>query len=99
MKAKYHGKRCLMHGLIIKSMCRLKNLNWFAGMGSAVAFEEIIKIIKQSIEKGSKIFIGSDSFMSRKQVKFATAICLHGVTQRGRYFLQKNSHPTNHIRF
>ena len=31
-------------------------------------FEEIIKIIKQSIGKGSKIFIGSDSFMTRKQV-------------------------------
>jgi len=74
-------------------MCRLKNLNWFAGIGSAVAFEEIIKIIKQSIGKGSKIFIGSDSFMTRKQVKFATAICLHGGNQRGRYFFTKEFTP------
>tara|TARA_R110000824_G_scaffold40667_2_gene121650 strand:+ start:5636 stop:6121 length:486 start_codon:yes stop_codon:yes gene_type:complete len=74
-------------------MCRLKNLNWFAGIGSEVNFEEIIKTIKKSLEKGSKIFIGTDSFVTREQVKFATAICLHGGAQKGRYFFTKEYTP------
>jgi predicted RNase H-related nuclease YkuK (DUF458 family) len=43
-------------------MCNLKNHNWVSGSGKSVSFEDITNIVKDCIEGGSKVFIGSDSF-------------------------------------
>jgi len=74
-------------------MNEFKDLDWFAGIGSQTTFHEIIRTIEESIKKGSKIFIGSDSFVSKRKVNFATAICLYGPNQPGRYFFAREILP------
>ena len=76
-------------------MCDLIDLNWVSGSGKEKKFDEIIKILKESLKKGSKIFIGSDSFISRKKINFATAICLYGGTGSSRYFFARDHVPKN----
>jgi predicted RNase H-related nuclease YkuK (DUF458 family) len=71
----------------------LKELNWFSGVGNIVPFDSILQIIEESVQKGSKIFIGSDSFISKRKVNFATAICIHGPQQPGRYFFAREILP------
>ncbi len=67
--------------------------NWITGSGQNIDFYEILKICKQYVIKGSKIFIGSDSFISQNNICFATAICLHGSKLGGRYFFFKENTP------
>ena len=66
---------------------------WVTGSNQEIDFYEMLKITRQHIRKGSKIFIGSDSFISRKKVCFASAICLHGADSGGRYFFYKENLP------
>ncbi len=68
----------------------LQKLNWFQGNGNKVEFVEIINICKKFVRKGSKIFIGTDSFKSKKNTNFATAICLYGSGNQSRYFYVKD---------
>ena len=68
----------------------LQKLNWFQGNGNKVEFIEIINICKKFVKKGSKIFIGTDSFKSKKNTNFATAICLYGSGNQSRYFYVKD---------
>ena len=63
--------------------------NWHSGSERPVKFSEIVLQIKNCVQNGGKVFIGSDSFISKRKVTFATAICLHGDRKGGRYFLQK----------
>ena len=67
-----------------------KNL-WTTGSGRIVDFYEILKLIKESVLKGSKIFIGTDSFVSKGKTCFATAICLHSPNIISRYFFIKDN--------
>ena len=60
--------------------------NWTTGSNIKIDFYKILKIIKQHTVKGSKIFIGSDSFVSNKKICFASAICLYGGSMPSRYF-------------
>lgn len=71
-------------------MIDLQQLNWFQGNGNKVEFEEIITICKNFVKKGSKIFIGTDSFKSKRDTNFATAICLYGSGNQSRYFYVKD---------
>ena len=64
---------------------------WITGSGNQIDFYEILKIIKNHTILGSKIFIGTDSFVSRKSVCFATAICLYGSELGNRYFFFKET--------
>ena len=59
---------------------------WTAGNNNKISFDELIKILKSYNLKGSKIFIGTDSFITNRKVIFASAICLHGKSVSGRYF-------------
>lgn len=59
---------------------------WTAGNNNKISFDELIKILKSYNLKGSKIFIGTDSFITNRKVIFASAICLHGKSVPGRYF-------------
>ena len=65
---------------------------WFTGSGYELAYDDLIKLIKEHSANGGKIFIGTDSFLTKRKCVFATAICLHGGNlQGGRYFVQRHS--------
>ena len=42
------------------------------------------------MRRGARIFIGSDSFINKGNICFATALCLHGGKDGGRYFFFKD---------
>ena len=63
---------------------------WVTGSDQQIDFYELLKLTREYIIKGSKIFIGSDSFISREKVCFASAVCLQGGEKGGRYFFYKD---------
>ena len=69
--------------------------DWITGSHEHVDFSEIISLVQEYVNNGSKIFIGSDSFVSGKKTCFATTLCLHGGTYGGRYFFYKEKVPKN----
>ena len=69
--------------------------DWITGSGNHVVFSDVISLVQEYVNCGSKIFIGSDSFVSGKETCFATTLCLHGGTYGGRYFFYKESLPKN----
>jgi len=62
---------------------------WVTGSGNEIDFYDMLKLVREYVQTGSKIFIGSDSFISQKKVCFASAVCLHGKNKGGRYFFYK----------
>jgi len=70
-------------------MCDLLKLRWFTGSNKEIEFEDIVSNIKESLSKGSKVFIGTDSFISKTRINFATAICLFGGDSSSRYFFSR----------
>jgi len=67
---------------------------WHTGSHTTESFKRIIKIAKSYIENGAKVFIGSDSFISNHKITFATAICLQGNSNPGRYFFKREKIDT-----
>ncbi len=67
--------------------------SWVTGSNEDIDFYELLKLSRQYVQNGAKIFIGSDSFITRKKVCFASAICLHGGISGGRYFFYKENLP------
>ena len=76
-------------------MENLEQKKWITGSGNDVSFLKAIKLVKEYVDRGSKIFIGSDSFVSGKKTCFATTLCLHGGEYGGRYFFYKEKVPKN----
>ncbi len=74
-------------------MQHLVEKNWVTGGNSKIDFYELLKLTRNYVQKGSKIFIGTDSFISRRKVCFASAVCLHGGEKNGRYFFFKDYLP------
>ncbi len=68
---------------------------WITGADQIIDFYDLLKLTRSYIRGGSKIFIGSDSFSSRDKVCFASAVCLQGGKQNGRYFFYKEFLPKN----
>tara|TARA_B100000700_G_C15009233_1_gene840081 strand:+ start:20 stop:502 length:483 start_codon:yes stop_codon:yes gene_type:complete len=68
------------------------------GSGQNASLEEIKSICKDYVSKGAKIFVGTDSFMSKKKVCFATVICLHGNGNKGKYFFLRDVIPITHYK-
>ena len=66
---------------------------WTTGNENKIDFYEALKLIREYVRSGAKIFIGSDSFVSKGKVCFASAICLHGGENNGRYFFYKELVP------
>ena len=66
---------------------------WTTGNENKIDFYEALKLIREYVRLGAKIFIGSDSFVSKGKVCFASAICLHGGENNGRYFFYKEFVP------
>jgi len=69
--------------------------DWNSGSNIKVDFSTIKRIIKDNVSKGAKLYIGSDSFVTRKKVCFATAICLHSSITSGRYFFFRENVKIN----
>ena len=67
--------------------------NWVTGSNQQIDFYELLRLARQYVRQGAKIFIGSDSFISREKVCFASAVCLHGGGNNGRYFFFKDFLP------
>ena len=64
---------------------------WITGSGQEIDFYDLLRLSREYIKKGSKIFIGSDSFISKQKVCFASAVCLYGGEDGGRYFFYKEN--------
>lgn len=67
--------------------------HWITGSDQEIDFYDLLNLTREYILKGSKVFIGSDSFASKQEVCFASAICLHGGENNGRYFFYKETLP------
>ena len=67
--------------------------NWTTGNHAEICFYEVLNLSRDYVRKGSKIFIGSDSFINKGNICFATAVCLHGNGNGGRYFFFKDLVP------
>lgn len=74
-------------------MKHIVNKNWVTGGNKQIDFYDLLRLTRESILDGSKVFIGSDSFISRDKVCFASAVCLHGSGRGGRYFFFKDFLP------
>ena len=74
-------------------MSYFEKKNWCTGSGQVISFPEIVTHLKEYVSGGSKIFIGSDSFISNKKICFSTAVCLYGSTKPSRYFFIKQHTP------
>ena len=68
---------------------------WTTGSNKQIQFNSVIEILKESHLKGSKVFIGTDSFIAKKKVTFASAICIHGKETPASYFFIKDNENLN----
>ncbi len=74
-------------------MQHIVNKNWVTGSSKNIDFYDLLKMTRQYILSGAKVFIGTDSFISKNKVCFASAVCLHGGENTGRYFFYKEDIP------
>lgn len=66
---------------------------WLSGSGKDYTFEEVNNIVSEHA-LNHKIFIGSDSFITKNRTCFVTAVCLLTKNLGGKYFLYKDYVPT-----
>ena len=66
-------------------------LKWFTADGAPTNLVIIIQIARSYVEQNGKIYVGTDSFISKSKVTFASTICLHGAdnSRGGQYFFKK----------
>ena len=76
-------------------MENIEQKKWITGSSEHVNFLDVVNMVREYVSRGSKIFIGSDSFVSGKKTCFATTLCLHGGEDGGRYFFYKENIPKN----
>jgi predicted RNase H-related nuclease YkuK (DUF458 family) len=74
-------------------MDSLSNKKWSSGSGERFSFEQVCETVSKH-SRNNKIFIGSDSFISRNKTCFVTAVCLLTKNHGGKYFLYKDYVPT-----
>ena len=73
----------------------IENRTWYTGSGINVEYRDIVTRVKECISAGGKVFIGTDSFISKYNVNFASAICIHGGATGSRYFFTREFLPKN----
>lgn len=66
---------------------------WITGSGEEIDFYQLLNLTRKYISSGAKVFVGSDSFASKEKICFASAVCLHGGDNHGRYFFYKEFVP------
>jgi predicted RNase H-related nuclease YkuK (DUF458 family) len=75
----------------------LQDKNWHTGSNHQIKFDEIKDIILEYVDRGARIYIGSDSFITQGKVCFASTICLHGPSLGGRYFFFRENLKTSYF--
>ena len=67
--------------------------NWKTGSGEPVTFQEIVEHASKYQQKGGKVFVATDSFVSNGKCVFASAVCLYNEDLRkgGYYFFRKTT--------
>ena len=75
----------------------LQDKNWHTGSNRQIKFDEIKNIVLDYLERGARIYIGSDSFITQGKVCFASTICLHGPSLGGRYFFFRENEKSRHF--
>ena len=71
-------------------MDTFQNNRWYSGSGIEVTFDFLVEKTLKKIESGSKVFIGTDSFVNKEKITFASAICIHNPGVEGFYFFTKS---------
>ena len=71
---------------------------WVTGSSKSIDFYDLLNLSREYILRGSRMFIGSDSFASQEKICFATAVCLHGGELSGRYFFFKDFVPKSYFK-
>lgn len=64
--------------------------NWTTGNHKSIDFYDLLNLSREYVRRGARIFIGSDSFINKENICFASALCLHGGKDGGRYFFFKD---------
>ena len=82
----------------LKRKREFNSYNWRAASGEGVTLSEIIQTCKKFIPKGSRVFIGSDSFATNSKINFATVICVYGRGISSKYFFAKQFVEKNRYR-
>lgn len=72
-------------------MSMLSSKNWTTGSGRRLSLCNVANEITEHSRKNKKIFIGSDSFISRDKICFVTAVCLLTECKGGRYYFYKEN--------
>lgn len=80
-------------------MDSFQNNRWYSGSGTEVAFESLVEKILKKLNSGSKLFIGTDSFVAKDKITFASAICIHKPGVEGFYFFTKSKSKKNKFSF
>lgn len=75
----------------------LQDKNWHTGSNLPIDLTKIKEIVVDYVNRGAKIYIGSDSFITQGKVCFASTICLHGTNMGGRYFFFKEFEKSKHF--
>jgi predicted RNase H-related nuclease YkuK (DUF458 family) len=67
------------------------NDRWFTGDHKETTLEHILLDVKQHTNNSGKIYVGSDSFVHKKNCVFCCVIVLHGAENQsgGRYYYRK----------
>tara|TARA_B100001094_G_C18093739_1_gene751856 strand:+ start:94 stop:579 length:486 start_codon:yes stop_codon:yes gene_type:complete len=59
---------------------------WLSGSGTKIEFSQVCKKVQDYSNDKSKIFIGTDSDVSKRKVVFCSAICIYGNSRSLYYF-------------
>jgi len=79
---------------MISHMSPLSSKKWTSGSGDIYTFQQVNDIVSKH-SWNNKIFIGSDSFVTKSRTCFVTAVCLLTKNMGGKYFLYKEYLNTN----
>jgi len=72
----------------------LDNKIWISGGGKTTSLTNVLESVSEHVKNNSKIFIGSDSFISQGKVCFVTAVCLLTKNFGGRYYFYREKVPS-----
>lgn len=75
-------------------MTLLCNKRWITGSGKELSFKKVEDIISNYLKTENKLFIGSDSFASKRKTCFVTAICLVSPNLPAKYFFYREYVPS-----
>lgn len=82
----------------IPAINEFSKMEWKSASGDDVDLESIVRICSRFVNKGAKLFIGTDSFAASHKITFATVICVYGRGISSKYFFARDYIPKNYFR-